>query len=96
MSETTENEYKLDITQQELYHKCREHRVPHYRNKLHCLPRVVMSLSMPSIQFKHNYQTGMFFRKAVCHWEFIYLSLRNIPWGKKDSIFHCGVDKIEA
>lgn len=53
MSETIENEYKLGITQQELYHKCRKHRVAHYRNKLRCLPKVVMALSMLSIKTEH-------------------------------------------
>lgn len=28
--------------------------------------------------------------------EFIYLHLRNIPQGKKDSIFHCCINKIEG
>lgn len=40
MSETVENEYKLDITQQELHQKHRKHRASHYRNKLYCLPKV--------------------------------------------------------
>lgn len=64
MSETTENKCKLDITQQELCHKYRKHKVPHYRNKRHCLPKVVMALSVLSIKFKHKYQTIMSFRKS--------------------------------
>jgi hypothetical protein len=35
------------------------------------------------------------FRKAVLYLEFIYISWRNIPQGKKDTGFHCCLDKIE-
>ena len=32
----------------------------------------------------------------MCYLEFIYLSLRNFPQGRKDSIFHCCVNKTEG
>ena len=82
MSETTENKYKLDITQQELYRKYRKHRVPHYRNKLHYLTKVEMALSMPSIKFKHKYQAIMSFRKNSVLFEMYLFMFEKRPSGE--------------
>lgn len=83
MSEMTENKYELGISQQELQHKYRKHRVPHYRNKLHCLIKVVMALSMLSIKFKHKYQTIMSFRKSSVLFGIYLFKFEKLPSGEE-------------
>lgn len=64
MSWTVENEYELAITQQELYHKHRKHRIPHYGNKLCSLPQVVVLFSYAFYKIQIQISSWNVFQKS--------------------------------
>lgn len=61
--------------------------IPHYRNKLHCLPKVVMTLSVLSIKFKHKYQTIMSFRKSSVLFGIYLFTFEKHPSGQETQFF---------